>query len=119
MMHESNYDGVTPREFDDCYVVLLRPHPHRKEPQTDAERDLLQQTHLAHLGHLKDLVVSGKAVTAGPFTDGTGGIIIIKGSAMTFDEAQAIMENDPAVIAKRFVIQIHPLKTPKGQLIAQ
>lgn len=47
----------------------------------------------AHRAYLAELKASGKLFASGPFTDGTGALIIYK--AESAEEAQALLENDP------------------------
>lgn len=92
MVDNSKYDGVLPTAFDSYFVVLLRPHPERKKPETAEEEAVLEKVHYGHLGHLKIWWNKVSRCRRVP-------------SPMA-----------PAVIAKRFVIQVHPLSVPQGQL---
>lgn len=48
-----------------------------------------------HLDYLAELEVQGKIFAKGPFTDGSGGMVIY--IADSFEEAQSIAANDPYV----------------------
>ena len=52
----------------------------------------------AHVAFLRELEREGRLVLAGPFEDGTGGMIIIR--AKSHEAACAIAESDPFVISK-------------------
>jgi len=86
----TNKDGVyqdpVPTEFDEFYLVLLDHGPNRREPESEEERDQLKRNQLAHLQLLKDLYDQGYSVGAGPFTDGKGGLIILRGNALTEED---------------------------------
>jgi uncharacterized protein YciI len=57
----------------------------------DAEK--VQSIRLAHRQYLTTLLQAGKLVACGPFTDGTGGLIIYEvGSA---EEAEQVLKADP------------------------
>jgi uncharacterized protein len=49
----------------------------------------------AHLEYIERLRKEGKVFTAGPFTDGKGGMVIYE--AATYEEAKALAEADPVV----------------------
>lgn len=60
------------------------------DPEKDA---LILEEHKAYLQHHIDI---GNIYAKGPFTDHSGGLIILKTD--TFETAQAIMDNDPVSI---------------------
>jgi uncharacterized protein YciI len=49
----------------------------------------------AHLAYLRDLKARGVLLLSGPFTDRTGGMVLISAASRT--EAEAIAEADPLV----------------------
>ena len=48
-----------------------------------------------HLAHLEPLARAGRIVVAGPFTDGSGSLIVFE--AESIEDAKAIATNDPYV----------------------
>lgn len=70
----------------------------------------------AHLRNMELLAKEGKLLVAGPFSDSadTLGLFIFK--CTTFAEAQTLVRADPAVLAGRFKIEIHPWLTEKGAI---
>lgn len=48
-----------------------------------------------HTEYLTNLMNEGKVVAAGPFTDGSGGMVLYE--AASFDEAKCLVEGDPFV----------------------
>ena len=70
----------------------------------------------AHIRNMEMLAKAGKILVAGPFSDSTGtlGLFIFK--CATLAEAQTLASADPAVLAGRFRIEIHPWLTEKGAI---
>ncbi len=68
------------------------------------------------MANIKRLGESGKLVLAGPFVDGgeRRGVFIFK--VDTPEEAQALTDTDPAVIAGRLRIKLYRWSVPKGTL---
>ena len=64
--------------------------------------------------HRKYLVNSleGKIVAIGPFTDNTGGLVIVE--AETIDEIVEVAKNDPAVVSNTLSYEVHPWSPFKG-----
>ncbi|KAB3526746.1 YciI family protein [Alkaliphilus serpentinus] len=60
----------------------------------DAEKD--KAIREEHLQYLKDLIAEEKIYGKGPFTDGSGGMIIFK--VDSFEEAEALMKKDPVIV---------------------
>lgn len=54
----------------------------------------------AHLEKLKNLAKAGRIVLAGPFSDGTGSLIVF--NAATRTEVELIVKTDPYVMEKVF-----------------
>jgi len=63
--------------------------------QIVAERSIYERYLPAHMAYLRDLDAADVLVLSGPFTDRTGGMIIIR--AETLDDARAVVEADPLV----------------------
>lgn len=51
-----------------------------------------------HIKYLEELEKQGKIFARGPFTDGSGGLVVYKSD--TFEEASSLAKNDPYVIEK-------------------
>ena len=54
----------------------------------------------AHLDKLKNLAKAGRVILAGPFTDGSGSLIVF--NAATRTEVELIVKTDPYVMEKIF-----------------
>ncbi len=61
------------------------------------ERSVYEPHLPAHLEYLRTLDRQGNLVLSGPFTDRTGGMILLR--AASLEEARAIAEADPLVVA--------------------
>jgi len=82
-------------------MALLKHGP--KWSDADSKR-----LHDEHLKYVTSLLDSGKAIIAGPFTDGgeITGVYIFR--AKSADEAKAWVEGDPIVAAGLLVAEMHP-----------
>lgn len=91
---------------------LLIRGPKSTGEQTE-ETKKIQEGHMANINRLAEM---GKLVLAGPFYDGDKrrGVFIFK--LDTLDEAQALTDTDPAVIAGRLKIVLHQWSVPTGML---
>lgn len=107
-----------PEAFEDYYLVLLSHGPNRIDPQTDDEKAALDNAQLRHLNLLKQLYVDDLSLGAGPFKDGQGGLILIRGDRIAVDELNARLANDPHIQSGRLVATIRPFILPKGLLPA-
>ena len=58
-----------------------------------------------HLAYLEEKENEGKVFAKGRFTDGTGGLVIYM--AKNFEEAEAIVKNDPYVVKGARSYKIH------------
>lgn len=69
-----------------------------------------------HMAHMKKSHEAGKLVLAGPFADNSEirGILIYK--TANLEEARGIAEQDPAVLAGRLQVEMHPWMVQKGYL---
>jgi len=108
-----HYTDPVPTAFDQFHLVLLEPNPDRAEPTTDEERAALQQSQMDHLKLLKDLYDQGVSVGAGPFNDGGGGLMIIRGDKATEEEIKAIMAKDAHVASGRLTVVVRSFVLPK------
>lgn len=69
------------------FVLIGRDGPDGKRLRAEVRPD--------HLAHLDPLARAGRIVVAGPFTDGSGSLIVFEADSL--EEAQAIAGNDPYV----------------------
>jgi uncharacterized protein YciI len=100
-------------EFDRYTVVLLMTPRHPPELSEEAA-DALQD---AHLDHLAKLHQAGHLLAAGPLPGEPGrkfrGISIFRSDP---DETRVLAEQDPAVRAGWFELEVLPWLTPAGAL---
>jgi uncharacterized protein len=84
-------------------MAFLKAGPNTLQDST--ERAQIQAGHMANIRRLAD---EGKLVLAGPFTDGgtLRGIFIF--DVQSIEEAEALVNTDPAVISGRLVMELHP-----------
>ena len=100
-----------PRLVTYYFAFLLRGPEWTPEQTPELER--LQEAHLANIRRLAE---TGKLVIAGPFSDGgtLRGVFVFK--TETLEEAKALADTDPAVQARRLVLEFHPWLVPAGAL---
>jgi uncharacterized protein YciI len=100
-------------ELSTYYICLLRKGPKWTSEET-SEPDELQARHMEHI---RSLVASGAKIAAGPVEDASDirGFSIFR--TATLAEAQALAEADPAVQAGRFIVELHPWRTPAGGVL--
>jgi uncharacterized protein YciI len=98
-------------QSDYIFGILVRGPKWTKEVTEETKK--IQEGHLANINRLAE---AGKLILAGPFEDGgeRRGVFIFK--VGTVEEAQALTETDPAVIAGRLKIELHRWSVPKGML---
>jgi len=84
-------------------MAFLKAGPNRDRSPEQAQE--LQAAHMANIGRLAD---EGKLLLAGPFLDDgeLRGIYIF--NVKTIEEAKALTETDPAIIAGSLVMELHP-----------
>ncbi|WP_421763513.1 YciI family protein [Ekhidna sp.] len=84
-------------------MALLKEGPNRNQDSTEAEN--LQR---AHLDNITRMAEEGKLVMAGPFFDDweVKGIYIF--AVETVEEAEELTKTDPAIIAGRLIMELHP-----------
>ncbi|MEH7302986.1 YciI family protein [Neobacillus drentensis] len=84
------------------FVYVIRPkREHFIETMTDEENAIMGK----HFDYLKDLLAQEKLILAGPCLDGAMGICILRSES--WDAAQKIMENDPAVVEGVMNCELH------------
>jgi uncharacterized protein YciI len=103
---------TAPMKLTTAYLGLLTRGAKWTPEKTPATEEL-QKAHMANINRLAEMK---KLVVAGPFGDDGNlrGIFVFKVASL--DEAKALAETDPAVIAGRLAIDIHPWLVPEGIL---
>ncbi len=96
-------------QMKEYFFVMLKRGTNRSQESLTAQK--LQAGHMAHIQKMAD---DGKLAIAGPFGDDGDwrGIFIFK--TKTMDEAKALVEKDPMIMAGRLNYEIHPWWTMKG-----
>ncbi len=96
------------------YFVLLKHGPNRTE--TDSVK--LMKIQEGHMAHINNMAEKGILMVAGPFGDEKGGgIFILK--TETYEEAENLCNQDPAIISGRLVAEIRPWYTIKDTFKAE
>jgi len=97
-------------DFDRFTIVLLILRP--DAPQLDEEAaDALQDAHMAYLAELHE---AGYLLAAGPLSDETfRGLSILN---VPPERARELKEQDPAVRAGRFSVEVIPWMVPAGAI---
>lgn len=99
-------------EFDTYVVARLLAGPGRSG-LTEQEEDEVQDAHLAHLA---DLWASGALIAAGPAA-GPGGLHGVSIFTCSLEEARALGDRDPAVVAGVYVHEYAEWRTPRGMVV--
>jgi uncharacterized protein len=96
-------------EFDRYTISLLLLRPDAPELDGEAEAKLQD----AHMSHLADLHDAGQLLVAGPVLGGSElrGFSILN---VDPERARELEEQDPAVRAGRYRIEVHPWIMPAG-----
>lgn len=99
-------------KMETAYLGFLTRGAKWTPEQTPATEEL-QKAHLANIYRLAGLK---KLVVAGPFGDNTSlrGIFVFRVASLA--EAQELAATDPAVMAGRLAIDLHPWQVPEGIL---
>lgn len=102
-------EGDTTYIMKKYFMVFLKKGD--KRDQTAEESAQIQKGHMEHMGKLAE---EGIIEMAGPFGDDGDirGIVIF--SARNEEEVRGYTSKDPAVIAGRLVMEIHPFWCAKG-----
>ncbi|HKP46557.1 MAG TPA: YciI family protein [Pyrinomonadaceae bacterium] len=103
---------TAPEKTTRAYLGFLYRGDKWTPEKTPATEDL-QRAHLANINRLAEMK---KLVVAGPFGDDTPlrGIFVFR--VASIDEARQLAATDPAVIAGRLKIEMHPWIVPEGIL---
>ena len=93
------------------FGLLVRGPKWTATPSEDTQK--IQAGHMANINRLAEM---GKLVLAGPFFSGgdRAGVFIFKLDSI--EEAQALTNTDPAVMAGRLKIELHNWSVPEGML---
>lgn len=83
------------------YLVIYRPGPSWPDGLPVSQLPLRE-----HGRFLLELYKNGSMTLAGPFTNDTGGAVVLKVASEA--EAKGIVERDPAVTEGIFVYELHP-----------
>jgi len=67
-----------------------------------------------HIAHQRKNFDAGKLIMGGPFLDEQGGMAILEVDSR--DEAQQIVQNDPAVSGGFYVVALHPWRIAQKRL---
>ncbi len=105
--------AVRDTEMRSYWFVLLRRGPAWTAESTPESEKLSE----GHLANIRAMAEAEKLVLAGPFLDQKGpdrpaGIFIF--DVETEDEVRALLDNDPAIRARRFTPEILKWMGPKG-----
>lgn len=102
-------EGDTSYVMKKYYMVFLKPGPNRDQSKEEAME--IQKGHMAHMNKLAE---EKKICMAGPFdSDGSiSGMVIY--SCYSKEEAERLTQEDPAVIAGRLLVEIHPFWAAMG-----
>jgi uncharacterized protein YciI len=86
------------------HMALLKHGPKRTAADNPETKRLQQE----HLNYVMSLLDSGKAIIAGPFTDGgeIDGVFVLR--AKSAEEAKAWAEADPSVASGFRIVEMHP-----------
>lgn len=97
-------------ELRTYYICLLRKGP----AWTAEETPELEELQKRHVAHNMELIAAGAKLAAGPVDDGSDirGISIFRTASL--EEACALAENDPAVRAGRFIVELRTWMVPAG-----
>jgi uncharacterized protein YciI len=101
-----------PGEFDTYQLILLMRAPAGPELDDEASTALGRQ----HLGHFRKMHAAGFLKVAGPIDgdDEIAGICLYQAGSV--ERARRLAEDDPAVLAGRFVVRAMDLYTQKSAL---
>ncbi|PWK14842.1 YciI family protein [Tumebacillus permanentifrigoris] len=87
------------------YIYLIRPiRPEFREKVLESELEILN----THFAYLQKLVETGTCLLAGPCLDRAFGIVVLR--VDTPEQAQEIMENDPAIKFGVMSAELHPFR---------
>ncbi|NUN08124.1 MAG: hypothetical protein HUU54_03015 [Ignavibacteriaceae bacterium] len=93
------------------YYMVFLYRGDKWTPERTPETEAIQKGHMENITRLSN---EGKLILAGPFMDGKDlrGIFVMKTASL--EEAEALCNTDPAVIAGRLKVEIKPWYSAKG-----
>ena len=97
----SEQTATSPDSTGATYLVIYRPGPSWPDGLPVSQLPLRE-----HGRFLLELYKNGSMTSAGPFTNDTGGAVVLKVASEA--EAKGIVERDPAVTEGIFVYELHP-----------
>jgi len=106
-------EGDTTYIMKKYYMVLLLTNPD-KEQLDSIQVATIQK---AHLDNISKLAKEGKIVMAGPMGDDGDlrGIFVMDCSSL--EEAEELVNTDPAIKKKRMLFEVHPWWAAKGSIL--
>ena len=101
-----------PMKLTQTFLAFLT----RGEKWTPEKTPATEEIQKGHMANINKLAEMKKLVAAGPFGDNgrLRGIFVFRVASL--EEAKALTATDPAVIAGRLAMQIHPWMVPEGVL---
>ena len=102
----AGFSSLAAQNFDRVFVFLNK-NPNKVELPKDSVDALMEK----HFENMALLGQEGKLINAGPF-EGGGGIFVLNTSSI--DSVQNWIEQDPAVKANRWIIEMYPFTTTEG-----
>jgi uncharacterized protein YciI len=88
---------------------------YRRGPSWVERRSIFEQPLQAHLAYMKNLSAQSILLLGGPFTDDTGGLIVV--AVDSLEEANALINKDPAVQEQIMCAEAHPWKLIRGEAL--
>jgi uncharacterized protein YciI len=87
------------------YLYLIHPYRHGFfDDPTPEEQTVMDE----HFNYLKRAAAAGTVILAGPCTDDTFGLVVLR--AENDAAANAFMFNDPSVKKNAMVAELHPMR---------
>lgn len=83
------------------YAIIYSPGEQWAEGRTIYQQDLR-----GHGEYMQSLLDDGRLMHGGPFSDSSGGMAIVRAASM--EEAQRMVDNDPAVQSGVFSASLRP-----------
>ena len=102
-------DGDSTIVMKKYFMVFLQEGPNRSQDEEEA-----RSIQTAHLEHLRTLADNRQICIAGPFGDEgkNKGIVIF--NVKSEEEVLKLANSDPAVVAGRLIVEVHPWWAKKG-----
>ena len=85
-----------------CFAAVLRVR--------DAEKNITVRPR--HLSYLASAEAAGSVFARGPFTDGTGGLVIYRANSL--EQARRLAEEDPYVVEGARELELHEWRMTSG-----